>query len=47
MTRTSTPRCRAFRGEVFEADFAKSRELQDEIAVDWSDHLSDSLLNPF
>jgi len=36
-----------FRREVFEADFAKSRELRADIAVDWSDHLSDSLLNPF
>jgi phosphatidylserine/phosphatidylglycerophosphate/cardiolipin synthase-like enzyme len=36
-----------FRREVFDADFAKAHELQGDIAVDWSDHLSDSLLNPF
>jgi phosphatidylserine/phosphatidylglycerophosphate/cardiolipin synthase-like enzyme len=36
-----------FRREVFETDFAKSRELKEDITVDWSDHLSDALLNPF
>ncbi|HWN93865.1 MAG TPA: phosphatidylserine/phosphatidylglycerophosphate/cardiolipin synthase family protein [Methylomirabilota bacterium] len=36
-----------FRREVFETDFAKARELKEGIAVDWSDHLSDALLNPF
>jgi len=36
-----------FRREVFDIDFARSRELRGDIAVDWSDHLSDSLLNPF
>jgi phosphatidylserine/phosphatidylglycerophosphate/cardiolipin synthase-like enzyme len=36
-----------FRREVFDTDFAKAHELQGDIAVDWSDHLSDSLLNPF
>jgi len=36
-----------FQRDVFETDFAKARELQDDIAVDWSDHLSDAFLNPF
>jgi phosphatidylserine/phosphatidylglycerophosphate/cardiolipin synthase-like enzyme len=36
-----------FRRDVFETDFARSRELKEDIAVDWSDHLSDALLNPF
>jgi hypothetical protein len=36
-----------FRREVFDLDFAKARELQDDIAVGWSDHVSDMLLNPF
>ena len=36
-----------FRREVFETDFARARELKEDIAVDWSDHLSDVLLNPF
>ncbi len=36
-----------FRRDVFEADFATSRELNEDIVVDWSDHLSDALLNPF
>jgi len=36
-----------FRREVFDTDFAKARELKADIAVDWSDHVSDSLLNPF
>ena len=36
-----------FRREVFDTDFAKARELKGDIAVDWSDHVSDALLNPF
>jgi len=36
-----------FRREVFDTDFAKARELQEDIDVGWSDHLSDLLLNPF
>lgn len=36
-----------FRRDVFEFDSAKARELKEDIAVDWSDHLSDALLNPF
>src|SRR6185369_11819166 len=34
-----------FRREVFDADFAKGRELKEDIAVDWSDQVSDALLN--
>jgi cardiolipin synthase len=36
-----------FRHDVFDTDFAKARELKEDIAVGWSDHLSDTLLNPF
>jgi phosphatidylserine/phosphatidylglycerophosphate/cardiolipin synthase-like enzyme len=36
-----------FRHDVFDTDFAKARELKGDIAVDWSDHVSDALLNPF
>jgi cardiolipin synthase len=36
-----------FQREVFETDFAKSRELTADISVDWSDHVSDAFLNPF
>jgi cardiolipin synthase len=36
-----------FRREVFDTDFASARELKGDIAVDWSDHVSDALLNPF
>jgi len=35
-----------FRREVFDADFAKARELKEDIAVDWSDQVSDAFLNP-
>ncbi len=36
-----------FRREVFDADFAKARELTSEVSVGFGDHLSDALLNPF
>jgi len=36
-----------FRKELFEADFARSRELREPFAVDWSDYLANSLLAPF
>ncbi len=36
-----------FRREVFDADFAKARELKEDIAVDWSDQVSDAFLNMF
>ena len=36
-----------FRQEVFEADFASARELNEQIAIDWRDHVSDVFLNPF
>jgi hypothetical protein len=32
---------------VFDADFAKARELKEDIAVDWSDQVSDAFLNLF
>jgi phosphatidylserine/phosphatidylglycerophosphate/cardiolipin synthase-like enzyme len=36
-----------FGREVFETDFAKSRELKEALSVDWSDHLADAILNQF
>jgi cardiolipin synthase A/B len=36
-----------FRRDVFDTDLAKTRELKEDIAIDWSDHVSDALLNPF
>jgi len=36
-----------FKREVFETDFAKSRELKEAMSVGWNDHLADSLLNLF
>ena len=36
-----------FSREVFEADFAAARELKEDVAIDWSDHLSDAFLNAF
>ena len=38
---------RRFRQEVFEADFARSHELKEPLAVGWSDYLVDTLLAPF
>ena len=36
-----------FRREVFDVDFAKARELNEDIAVDGSDQFSDTFLNLF
>jgi phosphatidylserine/phosphatidylglycerophosphate/cardiolipin synthase-like enzyme len=36
-----------FKQEVFETDFAKSRELKEAMSVDWGDHVADSFLNLF
>lgn len=36
-----------FRRQVFDADMARSRELTSDVPVDFGDHLSDALLNPF
>jgi cardiolipin synthase len=36
-----------FQRDLFAADFAQARELKEDVAVDWSDHFSDALLNPF
>jgi phosphatidylserine/phosphatidylglycerophosphate/cardiolipin synthase-like enzyme len=45
---TSNPSFAAkFRQQLFEADFARSRELREILDVDWSDYLADSLLSPF
>ncbi len=45
---TSDPSFAArFRHDLFDVDFAKSRELQEKLPVGWEDHLADALLNPF
>lgn len=45
---TSDPSFAAsFRQQLFEADFARSRQLEELLTVDWSDYLADSLLSPF
>jgi phosphatidylserine/phosphatidylglycerophosphate/cardiolipin synthase-like enzyme len=36
-----------FKQEVFEVDFAKSRELKEDIETGWGDHLADAFLNLF
>jgi len=36
-----------FRQEVFEADFARSRELKEDIETGWGDHVADAFLNLF
>jgi cardiolipin synthase A/B len=36
-----------FRQQLFDADFARSRELKQPLSVEWSDYLADSLLTPF
>jgi len=36
-----------FRKELFEADFARSRELREALPVGFSDYLADALLSPF
>jgi len=36
-----------FRQALFEADFARSRELREPLSVGWSDYLADALLTPF
>ncbi len=44
---TSDPAFAArFRHDVFEADFARGRELLEELPVDWQDYLADAILNP-
>jgi cardiolipin synthase A/B len=45
---TSDPAFAAkFRQELFEADFARSREVKEPLQVGWSDYLVDALLSPF
>ncbi|MCL4788687.1 MAG: phosphatidylserine/phosphatidylglycerophosphate/cardiolipin synthase family protein [Verrucomicrobia bacterium] len=36
-----------FRQEVFETDFARSRELKEDIETGWGDHVADAFLNLF
>ncbi len=36
-----------FRQQLFETDFARSRELKEPLAVGWGDYLADALLSPF
>lgn len=36
-----------FRREVFDVDFAKSRELEENVSVDWGDELADVIMNLF
>lgn len=44
---TSDPAFAArFRHDLFEADFDRGRELQEELPVEWKDYLADALLNP-
>jgi cardiolipin synthase len=44
---TSNPAFAAkFMHDVFEADFNRGRELQEELPVEWNDYLADALLNP-
>jgi len=38
---------KTLRDELFEADFARSRELKEALAVDYSDYLTDAMLAPF
>jgi cardiolipin synthase A/B len=44
---SNTAFARQFRQQLFEQDFARSRELREPLAVDWSDSLADTLLTPF
>ena len=37
----------SFRRELFEADFARSREVREPLPVGFSDYLADALLSPF
>jgi hypothetical protein len=36
-----------FRKELFEADFARSREVREALPVVFRDYLADALLSPF
>jgi phosphatidylserine/phosphatidylglycerophosphate/cardiolipin synthase-like enzyme len=38
---------RRFKEELFEVDFARSRELREPLSVGWSDYLADALMTPF
>lgn len=44
---TSNPAFAAkFRHDLFDADFARGRELQEDLPVEWADFVADAMLNP-